>query len=232
MTAAQSIWAVVPVKSPDTAKQRLAPLLDRRERRRLAFAMLEDVLAACVEARRLAGIAVVTADAEVAALAEEAVALVVREAEEHGTNAAVEAGLSAAAAVASGVVVLPADVPQVTAASLDAAARLAAGPKALVLVEARRDGGTNLLACTPPDLIRPSFGPGSFARHRLTAARAGVEPLLPSLGDLDLDLDRPEDLARFLALPATTRSHRVLVDLGVPARLNPVPSAPAARVAV
>jgi 2-phospho-L-lactate guanylyltransferase len=232
MTAAPSIWAVVPVKSPAAAKQRLSPLLDRCERQRLAYAMVEDVLAACVDARRLAGIAVVTADAAVAALAEAAGALVIAEAQERGTNAAVEAGIRAVSAVASGVVVLPADVPHVTAASIDAAARLGARPKALVLVPASRDNGTNLLACTPPDLIRPSFGPGSFVRHRLLAERAGIEPLLPSLGALDLDLDRPEDLARFLALPTTTRSHRALLDLDVPARLSPIPCASAARLAV
>lgn len=222
MTATPSIWAVVPVKSPSAAKQRLAPLLDARERRRLARAMLDDVLEACIGARLLAGIVVVTADPEVAALAEEAGALALREAQERGTNAAIEAGIGAVTAFASGVVVVPADVPHATAASIDSAARLCARAPALVLVPASRDGGTNLLACSPPDLIRPSFGAGSFARHCASAARAGIAPLLPSLGRLDLDLDRPADIEAFLALPATTRTHRVLLDLDVPARLRPV----------
>jgi hypothetical protein len=49
-----------------------------------------------------------------------------------------------------------------------------------------------------------------------------VEPLLPSLGRLDLDLDRPEDIEAFLDLPTNTRTKRLLLDFGVPARLGPV----------
>lgn len=225
MMALSRIWTIVPVKSLATAKRRLAPLLDACERQRLARAMLEDVLDACVGARALAGIAVVTADADVAEIADRAGAFVLKERCERGTNAATEAGIGAVAAFASGVIVLPADVPHVTVASLDAAARLCAPGNALVLVPARRDGGTNLLACAPPELIAPSFGPASFSRHCALAERAGIAPLLPRLGRLDLDLDRPEDVASFLALPATTRAHRVLHDLDVPARLRPVPDA-------
>jgi 2-phospho-L-lactate guanylyltransferase len=219
MITTPQIWAVVPVKSLSMAKQRLAPLLDAGERRRLARAMFEDVLAACVAASRLAGIVVVTADAEVAALATTSGALVVAEAQERGTNAAVEAGIGTLSDVVSGVIVLPADVPHVSPAAIDAAARLCARERALVLVPASGDGGTNLFACTPPHLLRPSFGTGSFARHFALAARAGLEPLLPRLGQLDLDLDRPDDLARFLELRSATRAHRVLVELDVPARL-------------
>ena len=40
------LWAVVPVKERDRAKERLAPVLPRRMRQALALAMLEDVLAA------------------------------------------------------------------------------------------------------------------------------------------------------------------------------------------
>ena len=235
MTARSNLWAVLPVKSLPIAKQRLAPLLDPSERRRLARTMLEDVLGACSGARSLARIVVVTADDAVAAIAERAGARVLKEARERGTNAAIQAGIGAATAFASGVIVLPADVPHVTAASIDAAARLCVREGALVLVPASRDGGTNLLACTPPDLIETSFGAGSFVRHRERARQAGIEPILPSLGRLDLDLDRPQDIDSFLAMPATTRTHRVLLDLDVPARLRPVlklSHAPAARLAV
>jgi 2-phospho-L-lactate guanylyltransferase len=222
MTGAPRIWAVVPVKAPAAAKQRLAPLLEDIERERLARAMAEDVLGACMAARALAGTVVVTADDGVARLAEAAGASIVREIGERGTNAAIQAGIGAALRVATGVVVVPADIPHVTAASLDTVAGLCSGESALVLVPASRDGGTNLFACAPPDLVETSFGPGSFARHLEGAARAGLRPLLPSLGWLDLDLDRPEDIAAFLDLPTQTRTRRVLLDLGVPARLRSI----------
>ena len=48
VSAHADIWAVVPVKDLDGAKQRLAGLLPPTQRRALAAAMLEDVLAALV----------------------------------------------------------------------------------------------------------------------------------------------------------------------------------------
>jgi 2-phospho-L-lactate guanylyltransferase len=228
MTAAPQIWAVVPVKSLPAAKQRLAPLLERSERQMLARAMFEDVLDACMAAGSLAGTVVVTADDEVGRIGERAGARIVTEPHERGTNAAIETGIRAVTGCATGVIVMPADVPHVTAASLDAVARLCSS-KALVLVPASRDGGTNLLACTPPDLIGTSFGPGSFRRHLQEGACAGMQPLLPSLGRLDLDLDRPEDIGAFLDLPTNTRTRRVLLDLGIPIRLRSGPEMPHER---
>ena len=57
------VWAVVPVKELDRAKERLAPVLPPERRRALMLAMLEDVLAALAAAPGLAGLAVVTVDA-------------------------------------------------------------------------------------------------------------------------------------------------------------------------
>jgi 2-phospho-L-lactate guanylyltransferase len=213
---------VVPVKALPAAKQRLAPLLDGSERQRLARAMFEDMLDACMTAGSLTGTVIVTIDDDVERIAKTAGACLVRESHEGGTNAAIQAGVRAITGRATGVIVVPADIPHVTAASLDAVARCCRIKPALVLVPASRDGGTNLLACTPPDLIEMRFGPCSFARHMEEAAQVGVEPLLPSLGRLDLDLDRPEDIEAFLDLPTNTRTKRLLLDFGVPARLGPV----------
>ena len=47
----RSLWAVVPVKDLQHAKQRLAGVLDAAERRALFAAMLEDVLARSRRAR-------------------------------------------------------------------------------------------------------------------------------------------------------------------------------------
>ena len=222
MRSAPRIWAVVPVKSLPAAKQRLRSLLDDVQRQCVARAMFEDVLAACMAAGQLAGTVVVTSDHELGSIAEAAGAFVVTQANEGGTNAAVRAGIRAVAGCATGVIVVPADVPHVTAGSLNAVAWLCSRKGALVLVPASRDHGTNLLACTPPDLIATSFGRGSFLRHLQNAARVGVEPLLVRPGRLDLDLDRPEDIDGFLALPTATRTRRVLLGFGLSAPLRPL----------
>ena len=54
------IWAVVPVKEFEGAKQRLSSALSPDERRTLATTMLEDVLDAVSAVRELAGVLVVT----------------------------------------------------------------------------------------------------------------------------------------------------------------------------
>jgi len=57
------VWAVVPVKELDQAKERLAPVLPPERRRALMLAMLEDVLAALAATPGLGGLAIVTVDA-------------------------------------------------------------------------------------------------------------------------------------------------------------------------
>ena len=69
MTAPADIWAVIPVKELDGAKQRLAPLLSPAQRRSLIEVMVGEVLDAVAGARGLAGIMVVTLDPQVTALA-------------------------------------------------------------------------------------------------------------------------------------------------------------------
>src|SRR2546423_15352797 len=64
------VWAVVPVKELDRAKERLAPVLPPERRRALMLAMLEDVLTALAATPGLDGLAVVTVDAVARRLAE------------------------------------------------------------------------------------------------------------------------------------------------------------------
>jgi 2-phospho-L-lactate guanylyltransferase len=218
------LFAVLPVKSLRAAKTRMASLLSQREREQLARAMFRDVLAAALQARSLAGVMVVTADEEVAAIAAGAGARVLRETREAGTDAAVRtAARVLCAESAAGMMVLPCDVPHVTGALVDELASACARPGSVVLVPSR-DGGTNLLASTPLDLIETSFGPDSFARHCAAAARAGVAPQITTAGGLDLDLDGPEDLGSFLALGSATRSHRLLLELDLGPRSEQTPA--------
>ena len=57
MVIRSPLWAVVPVKNLQDAKQRLASVLSAGERLELFRAMLEDVLSALSECRGLAGVA-------------------------------------------------------------------------------------------------------------------------------------------------------------------------------
>src|SRR5947207_5256531 len=138
------ISAVVPVKRLSLAKQRLAPVLSRRERAELVRTMLHDVLTTLCATPEFSGTVVVTADPEIAKLATLFDARVVDDTAEAGVNAAVLLGLRALDP-ASAAIVIPADVPFATACDMRAViGELARCP--IALAPALSDGGTNALA--------------------------------------------------------------------------------------
>jgi 2-phospho-L-lactate guanylyltransferase len=63
----------------------------------------------------------------------------------------------------------------------------------VVLTPAARDGGTNILGLSPPNVITPAFGPNSFARH-CALARDLTSAVIPLEG-AGRDIDVPADLA-------------------------------------
>lgn len=207
----ESVWAAVPIRGLATAKTRLGPELDPTTRRRLVEAMLRRTLAATRDARSVAGTVVVTKDPDVAGLAHDhrAVGLVERL---PGLNEAIEAaGSVAIARGATAMLVLPADLPAVSAAAIDAFVAAAAaalapeGERGLVaLVTDRHGRGTNALVLSPPAVIRPAFGEDSRAAHRRAADAAGARYIEVD-GPLALDVDTPADL--LVAAAALTSAH-------------------------
>ncbi len=124
MKECRGLWAVVPVKSFDRTKRRLMPLLSPHEREALAQAMLEDVLLALACSPSLAGILVITGDAEAAAIARAANASVLADDETAGTAAAVAtAAHRLAAAEREGMLVVPSDVPLITPLDIETCTR-------------------------------------------------------------------------------------------------------------
>lgn len=221
MSLRHNIWAVLPVKQLDRSKGRLAPLLSRDERCELAKAMLLDVLDALRQAPALAGMMVVTSDEEVATMARACKAEVLMD---HGAD-----GMTAAVAMAArrlqtvpdaGMLVVPADVPRLTPEDIETMMEAHAPPPAITIAPADRDGGTNLLLCTPPEAIPFHYGEGSGARHRQAACARGITPRTIRIERAALDLDRPEDLADFMRLPSSTQTYAWLVSNGIGERLH------------
>lgn len=198
-------WALVPIRGLENAKTRLGGDLDAEERAALVEEMLRRTLRATRDARRIAGTLVVTMDGAAAEIARRhrAVGLVERA---PGLNEAIEAARSVAQARgATAVLVLPADLPAVSAAAIDelveSAAALAsvappeAGPAAgvVAVVPDRHGAGTNALLLSPPDVIAPAFGAASYARHLAAARHAGAR-VIDLDGPLSLDVDTAADL--------------------------------------
>lgn len=206
------VAVVIPAKSLSRAKSRLAPLLSAAARADLARAMVGDVLAAALAAPPVATVLLVTADAELAALARHAGARVLTAAEE-GYSAAAAAGLSVAAAESfATAAVLPGDIPRLDPATLADLLAAHARGSGVTLVPARDGGGTNALVLSPPGRLRPAFGPQSFARHRAAALAEGIVALTPEIGAIGLDIDVPADLAALDAIEGGAPRTRAVLD--------------------
>ncbi len=197
------VWAVVPIRGLRTAKTRLSPNLDPVARLALVTEMLRRTLVATRDAASIEGTVVVTLDPAVAgiATAHRAVGLVDVL---PGLNEAIRAATSLAVSRdASAVLVLPADLPSVTADRIDAligtAGAAAAEPSVpetrglVALVPDRHGEGTNALLVAPASLIDPNFGDRSRVVHRAAAAAVGAT-YVEIGGPLTLDVDTAADL--------------------------------------
>lgn len=216
-----TVWAVVPVKPFRDAKFRLAPVLDAGERAALARVMLEDVLGVlAASADRLAGVMVLTADREAAAMARRFDAAVLVETAPAGLNGAVTiAAAHVAENAAAGMLVIPGDLPHLSGAAIAQITELLDAPRSVALLPASGDAGTNLFACRPANVIPPRFGPSSFKRHLAETRRAGITARVLTCPRLGRDIDRPDDLAAFLAMGTATRTHAYLSTLEIADRL-------------
>ena len=185
--------AVLPVKSFSRAKQRLGEAIGGREREELAAAMVADVLEALAAVHEIDEVLVVTAEPLAARAAEDAGAIVVDDPEEAGQSAAAARGVDTALVRGAGrVLLVPGDCPAIDPREVS---ELLGRRGGVVIVPDRHGSGTNALLLDPPQVMPPSFGAGSFARHAALARAAGAEVKVAELPSLSLDVDTPADLA-------------------------------------
>ena len=196
------IFAILPVKSPQNAKQRLIGFLGVEEREALARTLYRQTLAALCQAEGIDRVVVATSDDEVAEHARSLGVMVFEEGQQVSHSVSADAAcLRAIELGASTVLLVPIDVPTVTPADFS---RLAASARPGLIVVPSSDGtGTNALVRTPPDCIQSRFGPGSFGAHCDQAVANGLPLEVLRLPGLMFDIDTPEDVAEFLAMRRT-----------------------------
>ncbi len=208
------IWALVPFKGPDGAKERLGAHLSPRERHDLTLAMVQDVLAALTRAS-LQGVLIVSRSPAAAALAREFDAEVFADTADDLTGAVTEASAFIADR-AEGTMIVHGDLPLLTADEVDQALD---GHRDITLAPDRHDIGTNCIIATPPNAMTYQFDGRSFKPHTALARQAGFEPRIVRLPGFGLDIDTIDGLRKFAAAGADTRSGRYLVETGVASRL-------------
>jgi 2-phospho-L-lactate guanylyltransferase len=194
--------ALVPLKDLVQAKSRLAGLLRPSERRALAQAMVEDVLAVLSCHPGINRVTLVSDDPGAGLLANN-----------YGIDCWAESslgcsGLNAVIRQASErlltntdepLLVLHGDLPLLAAADISAVLRCQRQLAGLVIGCDLAGVGTNLLAFTRASVPRFRFGVDSCARHLASARRAGVPVQVLQRSGIALDVDEPRDMQRLLA---------------------------------
>jgi 2-phospho-L-lactate/phosphoenolpyruvate guanylyltransferase len=197
---------LVPLKALAEAKSRLAPEVGPLQRRLLAIAMFEDVIAALQAVPALAAPVVVSPDREVWRRADAMGCRVVEEPPGAGDLNAALAGAAKAVSDAA-LLVVTADLPLAAPAGLE---KVLAAEAPVAVVPSADGAGTNVLAWRDPASFAPSFGPDSAARHLAVPGAVRVDD-----PGLSLDVDTVEDLRTVAGrLDPSSVTARRLMDVG------------------
>lgn len=214
MTRRKDVWALIPVKALDRAKQRLSPVLPQVGRASLQRAMLLDMIDRLALAAHLSGVAVISTDPKVRELAYQSGARYLAEPTqlpicgmdsdgERRLNAAVTAGVERLRADGASVIaVLPADLPLLDPAELDQA--ITAARYRIVVVPDATRRGTNGILFPADSTPRFRFGQNSFSHHMADRqSDAGhVARIEMRLASFARDIDTPDDLHALFASAA------------------------------
>ncbi len=215
---------LVPIKNTDSAKQRLATVLDQPSRTKLAQAMLHDVLAAIHDWKARPEVGIVTGDPFATELAREFGFEVIPDAENPGETGAIE--MATAVCVERGIestLVIPGDIPLIQGWELEEILTHAP-PVGTVLVPAGDGRGTNAAFRRPANLFPLRFGNDSFNPHHAAAQATGKPCVVLNLPGIAVDVDTPADLRQLLSLPGNTRAQRLAREWNLGDRLLAVSS--------
>lgn len=221
------MWALLPLKNFDEAKQRLSGVLSPLERRGLFQAMVEDVLEVLHKHPHLDGILLLSDDPTARLLAElyqvdflQESALCAR-----GLNGVVQAGVEYLAEQGiNDVMVIHGDLPLISAEEVSHLINChkQQSPALTIAPDARQEG-TNCLLCNPASVLTYCYGNQSLARHSLQSRQKNLALKIELLWGMSRDIDTPEDLD-FLIRNAgdnnATRTSRFIVDSGIGERIE------------
>lgn len=212
---------LIPIKDPTNAKSRLAELLSADERRRLAWAMFEDVSRAIAGARTPDRFVLVSSFAPAIERARELAWEVLIEESQVSESASIDwASRILSERGFDAVMRLPADLPLVRAEDIDEIMSIELESPGALLVPSREGTGTNAIIRTPPALFPSRFGPNSLSLHKQEAALAGVECVVVNNARIALDIDEPSDVQLLLEDGGGTQAFAALREMKAFARLG------------
>ncbi|MBV1904750.1 MAG: 2-phospho-L-lactate guanylyltransferase [Pseudomonadales bacterium] len=213
------MWALVPLKILDQVKSRLAPVLTAEERRGLVLAMLKDVLQVLCQSQELSGVLLVSREPHIKSLLPDHATLNFWQ-EPVGCDLSqtitAASNYLATTFQATGVMIVPADVPLISRADIQ---QLLRRHNKVSLVADHQSRGTNCLICSPPNNMPVLYDGQSFKPHLKTARNLGLHPLIAKADSLSLDIDTPEDLVHLIYRVDKSHTRQFINNAGIASRV-------------
>jgi len=205
---------LVPVKNLGNAKQRLGEAFDQAHRSLLAEAMLRDVLTAASGVTDRLDVFLVTGDSGAQAMAAEFGFGVIEDTRnESETDAIAMATAWCESRGYDTTVVVPGDIPLITAVELHRVLD-AAPAEGAVFVSAYDRRGSNCILRRPASLIPLRFGNDSFLPHCEAMKETGKPLIILEMPGIGLDIDNPHELGMLVQRDGETHAQRLLRSWG------------------
>lgn len=199
-----SVWAIVPVKPLNRAKSRLADILSAEQRETLATALLLRTVRLLLPLPEVQGVLVISRDSKALAMVRDLGAQTVQESgAPELNNALLRATQVLKLWGAESALVVPADIPLLSAEDVVSVIDLGRFANTVVLVPDHAEQGTNLLLVSPPGIIPYAFGEDSFNRHQDHARQAGAAVVVHRSERVAIDIDTAHDLLLCAGLAKT-----------------------------
>ncbi len=196
-------WAVIPVKHLRSGKSRLSAVLSPQARESFSRRLLKRTVSLLACSAVIERTLVISRDDMALQLARDQGAFTVIEPSTSDLNSALQKASQVAVSLgATGVLVLPSDLPLLGENDVEALAGANGSERIVVLAPDRHGTGTNALFVRPPGLLRYRFGEGSLAAHQRQARSQGATVRIRRLPGVAFDVDDPDDLHRLQSMKA------------------------------
>jgi len=222
------MWALLPLKSFDEAKQRLSGVLTSQERRNLFQVMVEDVLNVLHDHPQIRGTLLISEDPLAQIIADRYQVDHLRESSlcEPGLNNAVQAGVAFLNAKGiDDVMVVHGDLPEINASEISELIEChkQVTTPALTIAPDSHLKGSNCLLCRPASTLTYCYGNQSLKAHSKQSQLKGLKLNIKALKGISRDLDTPADLYQLInnfPHKISTKTHHFLVDSGISERIK------------
>jgi 2-phospho-L-lactate guanylyltransferase len=190
------IFALVPVKKFESSKSRLSAVLKVDERKKLSELLLMNTVSVLTKSSAISEIVIVSSDEVAMEIARRNDAKFLRESKDHGVNAAIaRADDYSSEGGAEATLVIPQDLPLLTAADVSTICRKAESPeRCLVICPSVRYDGSNALLRKPSRLLKTYYDEDSFNAHVRAATKVGIPIKVFLSKRIMVDLDTTEDI--------------------------------------